>query len=760
MEKDNEPDNYRDKYVLENIIKEKQEDFDPSIAEDNSEDDEKWLALDRPQQKFPYAVGYKRNKIPSNNCDSTSKYRRQRINYNQNNIDEADIFHDQMDIEKIKLIEDMAVMFQTEERLQFEHRNNFMYDGYTFPAKWVVTYYLEHEDDLSHSFLHQMQKEMGTSLFANFNLRSLHGWNKIVLKPYTYWQLEGENEVPIAIHYFRKAKIRFKIWPTTKKQAAEPESIISIEEWAEWLVKHQDINWIKVLEKTELHFNEFLRIRAEEEKLLKEERHLQEIKRWAEIAEIEAQRKKSRQRKSDWMNQLDDNIARNKKIEEQRRKEKERKIRERAKKRKNATEELKDLVYMVARADTEIARVDKKIKQIKVQIKRIENERDRYQRKLDYKLKRLQKAIPMPGDIRMKSLYFFEIPQFMELIPFAIVAYGLGIAVKGAYRDIWNISDPAIKKIWEKFGNGLYKHALVSDNNFFDMLFDRKMYLRNLMAGNVTLSREVRVIAMDFPNLYPIGLNRFMRLWKAAAFNEDIYRPQLLTILSDLLKKKVPTGFILSDTPMRTFLLSPMVKVALDFVVPDAEILYYGVKINRTQKSFSIKELGHYFEIDVEKFDLVDMTVREAWDTFAKKDKILAIQNPITDKDRKQFMVRQSLPFVSHYFKNHNLYVTNFPTIVRNFDYKRADYLRAVKKLSSDIKNSNLFQNKSLQEYFTSEKFRNIFQLPENKEVTVSIVTKDSLKIVKKFSTHSTHLKNRHNVEIKKVRNGKRVSLK
>ena len=155
----------------------------------------------------------------------------------------------------------------------------------------------------------------------------------------------------------------------------------------------------------------------------------------------------------------------------------------------------------------------------------------------------------------------------------------------------------------------------------------------------------------------------------------------------------------------------------------------------------------------------MDMTVREAWDTFAKKDKILAIQNPITDKDRKQIMLRQSLPFVSHYFKNHNLYVTNFPTIVRNFDYKRADYIRAVKNLSSDIKNSNLFQNKSLQEYFTSEKFRNIFQLLENKEVTVSIVAKDSLKIVKKFSTHSTHLKNRHNVEIKKVRNGKRVSL-
>jgi len=142
----------------------------------------------------------------------------------------------------------------------------------------------------------------------------------------------------------------------------------------------------------------------------------------------------------------------------------------------------------------------------------VDNIRDRYLRKLEYILKRLEKAIPMPGDIRMKSLYFFEIPQFMELAPFAIVAYGLGIAVKGAFRDIWNISDPAIKKIWEKFGHGLYKGVLVSDNNFFDMLFDRKMYLRNLMTGNVTLSREVRAIAMDFPNLYSVGFNRFMRL--------------------------------------------------------------------------------------------------------------------------------------------------------------------------------------------------------------------------------------------------------
>jgi len=759
-----EPEDYRDKYVLENLIKEEKEESDPSIVEDNTEtDEEKYLALDRPQLKFPYALGYRRHKVPTGHFDKISKYQQQFINFNQKNLKTlktADNFHNDMDVEKLKFIEEMAEMFQTEERLQFEHRNNFTYDGYTYPPKWVVTYYLEHEDDLSHSFLHQMQKQMGTSLFANFSKTSLHGWNKVTLNAYTYWQLDGENEVPIAIHYFRKAKIKFKIWPTSKKQAAEPESIVSIEEWAEWLAKHQEINWVKVFEKAELLANEFVKIRAEEEKLLKEERRLQAIKRRAEIAKIKAQRQKTRQRKSGWMNQLDANIERNKNIEEQRRKEKERKLRERAKKRKQSTEELKDLIYMVARADTEIARVDKKIKQIKVEIKRIEDKRDRYQRKLEYKLKRLEKAIPMPGDIRMKSLYFFEIPQFMELIPFAIVAYGLGIAVKGAYRDIWNISDPAIKKIWEKFGQGLYKNALVSDNNFFDMLFDRKMYLRNLMAGNVTLSREVRAIAMDFPNLYPIGLNRFMRLWKSAAFNEEIYRPQLLTIFPLSSRKKVPTGYVLSDIPMRMFLLSPMVKIALDFVVPDAEILYYGVNINRTQKSFSIKELGHYFEVDVEKFPLIDsMTVREAWDFFARKDRIMVIQNPIVGKDRKQFMLRQSLPFISHYFKTHNLYVTNFPTIIRDFEYKRPDYIRAVKKLHNDIKISNLFQNKSVQEYFTSEKFRTIFQLPEDKEVTVSIVAKDSLKVVKKFSTHSSQSRNANDIEINNTRKGKRISI-
>ena len=183
-------EDYRDKYVLDQLIKEEKEESDPSIVEDNSEketDEDKYLALDRAQKEFPYAVGFRRHKVPSNQCDKISKFRKQRINYNQDNIKKADIFHDKMDVEKIKLIEEMAEMFQTEERLQFEHRNNFTYDGYTYPPKWVVTYYLEHEDDLSHSFLHPMQKEMGTSLFANFNKKSYHGWNKMVFDAYTYW---------------------------------------------------------------------------------------------------------------------------------------------------------------------------------------------------------------------------------------------------------------------------------------------------------------------------------------------------------------------------------------------------------------------------------------------------------------------------------------------------------------------------------------------------------------------------------------------
>ena len=82
-----EPEDYRDKYVLERLIKEEQEESDPSIVEDNTEtDEEKYLALDRPQLNFPYAIGYRRHKVPTGHFDKISKYQQQFINFNQKNL--------------------------------------------------------------------------------------------------------------------------------------------------------------------------------------------------------------------------------------------------------------------------------------------------------------------------------------------------------------------------------------------------------------------------------------------------------------------------------------------------------------------------------------------------------------------------------------------------------------------------------------------------------------------------------------------------
>ena len=149
--------------------------------------------------------------------------------YNWFNTRSADAFHDEMEIEKLKSIEEIAEMFHRDECLKFEQRNNLANldkDGHIHPPKWVVMYYIEHIDDLNAPFLPQMERRMGTSLFANFNIKPFHGWNIVVLDPNPYWQLEGEDEVPIAIHYFRKAGIEFRIWPISEKHLDEPESTI------------------------------------------------------------------------------------------------------------------------------------------------------------------------------------------------------------------------------------------------------------------------------------------------------------------------------------------------------------------------------------------------------------------------------------------------------------------------------------------------------------------------------------------------------
>ena len=216
MEKNSEPEDFRDKFILDQLFK---------------NDDNEWLELDRPQAHTPYASSYLRHKAPSRHCDKLSKRHMNFINNNKTNTENSDMFHNEMDVEKIKFVEEVAEMFQEEERLRFEHRNSFMCDGYIYPPKWVVTYYLEHRDDLSKPFLHQMEREMGTSLFSNFNMNPLHGWNKIILDASPF-----ESEIPLAIKYFRKAKIKFKIWPISKKQTEEPESRISIGEWPEFFL--------------------------------------------------------------------------------------------------------------------------------------------------------------------------------------------------------------------------------------------------------------------------------------------------------------------------------------------------------------------------------------------------------------------------------------------------------------------------------------------------------------------------------------------
>lgn len=173
---------------------------------------------------------------------------------------------------------------------------------------------------------------------------------------------------------------------------------------------------------------------------------------------------------------------------------------------------------------------------------------------------------------------------------------------------MFGIANPVIKKIWNVFGHGTYTDTLMDDNKFFDEKWNFRSYKEHLMNENINGIENVRFVYMNFPNRHPLLIRRFMKLWKDATCN------------------------YLSGISFRTFLSSPSVKSSLDFVLPNTDLLFFGISIVKIENLDSDKDLEPPSEISIEKFAIPDMTMKQSWKYFARKDKILVIQNPLTDE--------------------------------------------------------------------------------------------------------------------------------
>ena len=169
--------------------------------------------------------------------------------------------------------------------------------------------------------------------------------------------------------------------------------------------------------------------------------------------------------------------------------------------------------------------------------------------------------------------------------------------------------DPVIAAIWKKFGKRNPEFIEIDDERYFGKKFDSFYYFYNRTDDNITSARTIRVITMDFYNLYPQLIHSFMKIWREGASNH------------------------IAEVSLVTFLDSQQV---LD-LFRRGVLSFYGVSITKSDS-----------KTNVEKYDISNLTVKEAWNYFAREDRILVIQNPTPDKKSEKFQPRADsnvLPF-------------------------------------------------------------------------------------------------------------------
>ena len=174
------------------------------------------------------------------------------------------------------------------------------------------------------------------------------------------------------------------------------------------------------------------------------------------------------------------------------------------------------------------------------------------------------------------------------------------------------ISDPIISQIWKKFGNGSYQDILI-DENYFDKLINHNRLFKSISFRKIIKSRPVRILLIGFPTLEPILLDQFMKIWKFFASEKK----------ASLLPNSI------SGLPMTEFVSYLAIRAILElpFIRNRNDRLVYGIQIMKNQDNQNGKKnLKNKDEPYIQKFDLKRMSVKNAWEFFCEKDKILIVQ--------------------------------------------------------------------------------------------------------------------------------------
>ena len=178
--------------------------------------------------------------------------------------------------------------------------------------------------------------------------------------------------------------------------------------------------------------------------------------------------------------------------------------------------------------------------------------------------------------------------------------------------------DLVIVAIWKKFGKGSREFIEIDDERYFGKKFDSFFYFYNRTDDNITSARTIRVITMDFYNLYPQLIHSFMKIWREDVSNHIV------------------------DVSLVSFLESQQV---LD-LFGRGVISFFGVSFAKSDPKSNSK-------INIEKCNISNLTVKEGWKFFTREDRILVIQNTIPDKKIERFRPRTNLNILP--FENNHI---------------------------------------------------------------------------------------------------------
>ena len=187
------------------------------------------------------------------------------------------------------------------------------------------------------------------------------------------------------------------------------------------------------------------------------------------------------------------------------------------------------------------------------------------------------KTLPLPGDVRISSLFRFNVNELKESLPRVLQLSMSLFASIFTLERLSVITDLRIKDAWRKYGKESYINTQVDNTKI--------------------------IMAMDFPKMGTIEINRIADIWERATIDKggavDFFLSNTPKDNPNITDKSIEE--LKEPINMKEFVNSPPVLTSLNFRIPEEELKPILLKMIRDEPT-TILELennvkSQYFQI-------------------------------------------------------------------------------------------------------------------------------------------------------------------